>query len=51
MGTVYVARDLLRYCDAHSDVLGTRDAILAPLSIGPMACGCSENDKESELAT
>lgn len=51
MGTVYVARDLLRYCDIHSGDLGTREAILAPRSISPMACGCGESDTESELAT
>jgi len=51
MGTVYVARDLLRYCDVHSDVLGTRVAILAPLNISPMARDCCESEKESELAT
>jgi hypothetical protein len=51
MGTVYVARDELRYCDVHSDVLGMRDAILAPLNISPIVCYCCESHMESKMAT
>jgi hypothetical protein len=51
MGTVYVARDELRYCDVHSDVLGMRDAALAPLNISPIVYDCCESDMESNMAT
>jgi hypothetical protein len=51
MGTVYVARDALRYCDVHDDVLGMREAILTPLKISPMVFGCCKSEKQSKLAT
>jgi hypothetical protein len=52
MGTVYVARDALRYCDVHNDVLGMREAILTPLNISPMVFDCCERGKKADkLAT
>lgn len=50
MGTVYVARDALRYCDVHSGVLGIREAILAPLMISPMVYDW-EIGRETKKAT
>jgi hypothetical protein len=51
MGTVYVARDALRYCDVHSDVLGMREAALTPLTISPMMSDGCESMEEIGLAT